>query len=44
MIGIVVVSWSVLSVVFVAFIWPSIIMRMERNMEAIERKPPSKRS
>jgi hypothetical protein len=43
-IGMVVVGWSVLSVLFLVFVWPSLVVRMERNLEAIERKPPRKRS
>jgi hypothetical protein len=36
-IGIVVVSWTVLSVLFVAFIWPHLINRINASVPVRER-------
>lgn len=36
-IGIVVVSWAVLSVLFVAFIWPRLIRQIDKAYPAIEK-------
>jgi hypothetical protein len=36
-IGIVVVSWTVLSVLFVAFIWPHLIRRVDEAYPMIEK-------
>lgn len=36
-IGIIAVSWAVLSAVFVAFIWPHIIKRIDVAYPAVER-------
>ena len=36
-IGIVAVSWAVLSVLFVAFVWPHIINRINASVPAPER-------
>jgi hypothetical protein len=37
LIGIVVVSWAVLSVLFVAFVWPHIINRINASVPVQER-------